>query len=85
LIAKEINREMKDIGLPEFGSPKDFVDLHDIVKKHAEQDSAWTVEIEKVDKHGAMTSTTVHGAPDQGSNSVTTVKGQNSQVSGMGK
>jgi hypothetical protein len=39
---------MKDIGLPEFISPEDFVDLHDIVKKHAEQDSAWTVEIAKV-------------------------------------
>jgi hypothetical protein len=44
----KINREMKDIGLPEFGSPEDFVDLHDIVKQHAEQDSTWTAEIEKV-------------------------------------
>jgi hypothetical protein len=34
---------MKDIGLPEFGSPEDFVDLHDIVKKHVEQDSTWIV------------------------------------------
>jgi hypothetical protein len=24
---------MKDIGLPEFDSPEDFVDLHDIVKQ----------------------------------------------------
>jgi hypothetical protein len=40
---------MKDIGLPEFGSPEDFVDLHDIVKQHAEQDSTWTVEITKVE------------------------------------
>jgi hypothetical protein len=45
---EKINREMKDIGLPEFGSPEDFVDLHDIVKQHAEQDSTWTTEIEKV-------------------------------------
>jgi hypothetical protein len=45
---EKINREMKDIGLLEFGSPEDFVDLHDIVKKHAEQDSAWTTEITKV-------------------------------------
>jgi hypothetical protein len=30
----KINRDMKDIGLLELGSPKDFVDLHDIVKKH---------------------------------------------------
>jgi hypothetical protein len=39
---------MKDIGLPEFGSPEDFVDLHDIVKRHAEQDSVWEVEIVQV-------------------------------------
>jgi hypothetical protein len=78
-----INREMKDIGLPEFGSPEDFVDLHDIVKQHAEQDSTWTAEIEKV-VNMARTSTIVHGAPDQGLNSITTVKCQNSQVSGTG-
>jgi hypothetical protein len=29
---ENINREMKYIGLPEFGSPEDFVNLHDIVK-----------------------------------------------------
>jgi hypothetical protein len=40
---------MKDIGLPDFGSPEDIVDLHDIVKRHAEQDSAWGVEITKVE------------------------------------
>jgi hypothetical protein len=40
---------MRDIGLPKFNSPEDFVDLHDIVKQHAEQDSLWTVEIEKVE------------------------------------
>jgi hypothetical protein len=39
---------MKDIGLPEFGTPEDFVDLHDIVKLHPKQDSSWTAEIEKV-------------------------------------
>ena len=39
---------MRDIGLPEFGSPEDFFDLHDIVKQHAEKDSSWTREIEKV-------------------------------------
>jgi hypothetical protein len=39
---------MKGINLPEFGSPEEFVDLHDIVKQHAEQDSTWTTEIEKV-------------------------------------
>jgi hypothetical protein len=45
---EKINREMKDIGLPEFGSPEDFVDLHDIVKRHAEHDSTWEVEITQV-------------------------------------
>jgi hypothetical protein len=39
---------MKGIGLPEFSSPEDFVDLHDIVKQHAEQDSEWTAKIVKV-------------------------------------
>jgi hypothetical protein len=29
---EKINQEMKDIGLPEFNSLEDFVDLHDIVK-----------------------------------------------------
>jgi hypothetical protein len=43
-----INRAMRDIDLPEFGTPDDFVDLHDIVKLHAEQDSSWVVDIEKV-------------------------------------
>jgi hypothetical protein len=39
---------MKAIDLPEFDSPKDFVDLHNIVKQHTKQDLAWTIEIEKV-------------------------------------
>jgi hypothetical protein len=39
---------MKDIVLPNFGSPKDFVELHDIVKRHAEQDLVWEVEIAQV-------------------------------------
>jgi hypothetical protein len=45
---EKINREMKGIDLPKFGSLEDFVDLHDIVKKHAEQDSTSTTEIAKV-------------------------------------
>jgi thioesterase domain-containing protein len=44
----KINREMRDIDLLEFGSHENFVDLHDIVKQHAEQDSSWTADIEKV-------------------------------------
>jgi hypothetical protein len=43
-----INRGMTNIDLLEFGSPNNFVDLHDIVKQYAEQDSSWTAEIEKV-------------------------------------
>jgi hypothetical protein len=34
--------------LPKFGTPNDFVELHDIVKLHVEQDSSWAVEIAKV-------------------------------------
>jgi hypothetical protein len=44
----KINRAMRDIGLPEFDALEDFVNLHDIVKLHAEQDSSWIVEIAKV-------------------------------------
>jgi hypothetical protein len=39
---------MKDISLLEFVSPEDFVNLHDIVKQHAEHDSAWEVDIMQV-------------------------------------
>jgi hypothetical protein len=35
-------------------------------------------------EHGANTSTTIHGAPNQGSNNIMVVKCQDSQVSGMG-
>jgi hypothetical protein len=40
---------MRDIGLPKFSSPEDFVDLHDIVKQHAEKESSWSTEIENVE------------------------------------
>jgi hypothetical protein len=39
---------MKDIGLPEFGTPDKFIDLSDIVKLHAKQDSIWTEELAKM-------------------------------------
>jgi hypothetical protein len=39
---------MKGISLPKFGSPEDLFDLYYIVKQHAEQDMAWTTEIENV-------------------------------------
>jgi hypothetical protein len=44
----KINKAMKDIRLPEFGMPNDFVDLCDIVKSHIEKDSSWVEEIAKV-------------------------------------
>jgi hypothetical protein len=40
-----INQGMRDINLPEFDTLGDFVDLHEIIKLHAEQDSLWDVEI----------------------------------------
>jgi hypothetical protein len=43
-----INWEMKNIGLQEFGSPEDFVDLHDIVKWNVEHESTWEAEIAHV-------------------------------------
>jgi hypothetical protein len=45
---ENIDQEMKSIGLSEFGSLEDFVDLHDIVKIHAEQNLVWTTDITKV-------------------------------------
>jgi hypothetical protein len=45
---EKINLEMKYICLPEFDSPEDFVNLHDIVKEHAEKELTWTSNIEKV-------------------------------------
>jgi hypothetical protein len=44
----KINQVMKDIELPDFGTPNDFVDLHDIVKSYVKQDSSWVEEITKV-------------------------------------
>jgi hypothetical protein len=44
----KINRVMKDIRLPRFGTPDDFVDLRDIVKSHVEHESSWAEEITKV-------------------------------------
>jgi hypothetical protein len=39
---------VEDIRLPEFGMPKDFDDLHDIVKLRIEQDSTWAEELATV-------------------------------------
>jgi hypothetical protein len=43
-----INRVMKDIGLPKFGTPNDFVELRDIFESHAKQDSSWAERLAKV-------------------------------------
>jgi hypothetical protein len=39
---------MKDIRLPEFGMPDDFVDLRDIVESHTKKDSSWAERLAKV-------------------------------------
>jgi hypothetical protein len=44
----KINRAMRDISLLKFGTPYEFVDFHDIVKLHLEQDSSWAAQIAKV-------------------------------------
>jgi citrate lyase beta subunit len=44
----KINRVMKYIGLPKFGQPDDFTNLHDIVESHAKQDSSWAERLVKV-------------------------------------
>jgi hypothetical protein len=39
---------MNDINLQNFGSPEDFSNLHDIVKRHVEHDLAWEAKIAQV-------------------------------------
>jgi hypothetical protein len=39
---------MKDVGLPEFDTPDNFIDLSDVVKMHAEQYALWTKEFAKI-------------------------------------
>jgi hypothetical protein len=39
---------IKDAGLPEFGTPNNFIDLSDVVKLHVEQDALWTEEFAKI-------------------------------------
>jgi hypothetical protein len=60
---EKINREMRNIDLPEFGPPEDFSDLHDIVKQHEEKDLAWEVEDFTDFKHDPGSSEEVHGTP----------------------
>ena len=37
----KINKIMKDIGLPEYGTPDMFINLNEIIKLCAEQDAFW--------------------------------------------
>ena len=39
---------MKDIRLPDFDTPDDFVDLCEIVESHAKKDSLWVEELVKL-------------------------------------
>ena len=39
---------MKDIGLPEFDTPDKFIELSDVGKLNAKQDSLWTKELAKI-------------------------------------
>ena len=38
-LGQKINKVTKDIGLPEFRTPDDFLDLRNIVESHTKQDS----------------------------------------------
>jgi hypothetical protein len=44
----KINEEMKDIALPKFGDPDNFINLCDIIRSHSKQDSLWVEELAKV-------------------------------------
>jgi hypothetical protein len=44
----KIIKVMKDIRLPGFGTPDNFVNLSDVVESHAKQDSLWTEELAKM-------------------------------------
>jgi hypothetical protein len=77
----KINRVMKDIRLPEFGTPDEFVDLRDIVESHTKQDSSWAERLGKGDRHNARSGATIYGTPDQSSGYAATVKCQSGQVS----
>jgi hypothetical protein len=39
---------MKDIKLPEFGNPSEFIDIRNVLKMYAEKDFLWTEECVKV-------------------------------------
>jgi len=47
-VGQKINKLTKDIGLPEFETPDEFVDLGDIVELHTKKDLSWDEILEKV-------------------------------------
>jgi hypothetical protein len=78
----KINRVMKDIRLPEFGTPDDFVDFarHSRIAHQAR--FFMGRKTSKGDRHNARTGATIYGTPDQSSGYATTVKYQSGEVSG---
>jgi hypothetical protein len=44
----KIKKIMKDVELPEFSTPDNFIDLNNVVKMHAEEDALWTEEFTKI-------------------------------------
>jgi len=44
----KINKIMKDIGLPEYGTPDMFINLNEIIKLCAEHDASWAEECAKI-------------------------------------
>jgi hypothetical protein len=75
----KINKVMKDIGLPEFDTLDNFVDLSNIVESHAKQDSLWTEELAKI-VEDARASAMICRTSNQSSNHATTVELQSSKV-----
>jgi hypothetical protein len=44
----KLMKAINDIGIPEFGTPDGFVELHEIIKSHTKQDSLWAKILVKV-------------------------------------
>jgi hypothetical protein len=61
----KINKVMKDVGLPEFGTPDEFTNLSDVFKMHSIQDSLWAEECAKIADAKPGTSATIHGTSNQ--------------------
>jgi hypothetical protein len=77
----KINKEMKDIRLPEFGTPDDFGDLRDSQIAHRRRLNMGR-RTRKGDRHNARSGATVYGTLDQSLGYAATVKCQSGQVSG---